>query len=49
MRKRICRKCGREYTGEPAVSKENFLIMICPDCAKKEKSEGHNKMRTADK
>lgn len=36
MKKRICRKCGREYVGEPAVSKENFLIMICPDCKKEE-------------
>lgn len=36
MKKRICKKCGREYAGEPGLSRENWLIMICPDCKREE-------------
>lgn len=39
MKTRICRKCGREYSGQPTVSRENWLIMICPDCAAEEKRQ----------
>lgn len=38
-RTQICRKCGREYKGTPALSRENWMIMICPDCAAEERRQ----------
>ncbi|MBP3805859.1 MAG: hypothetical protein J6I76_18575 [Oribacterium sp.] len=30
--KRICPICGQEYTGRPAMSREDNKTPICPDC-----------------
>lgn len=32
----ICPKCGCEYTGRPAVSREDGKTDICPDCGMRE-------------
>lgn len=32
----ICPKCGQEYTGRPALSREDGSTMICPDCGTRE-------------
>ena len=28
----FCPKCGKEYTGRPALSRADNKTMICPDC-----------------
>lgn len=33
---RICPKCGRVYTESPALSREDSLTLICPDCGTRE-------------
>lgn len=33
---RRCPKCGQEYTGHPALSREDSELMICPDCGTRE-------------
>ena len=33
---RTCPKCGQEYTGHPALSREDGETMICPDCGTRE-------------
>lgn len=32
----ICPKCGQEYTGHPALSREDGETLICPDCGTRE-------------
>lgn len=32
----ICPKCGQEYTGHPALSREDCETLICPDCGTRE-------------
>lgn len=32
----ICPKCGCEYTGRPALSREDNETEICPDCGMRE-------------
>ena len=32
----ICSKCGQEYKGMPALSREDGSTMICPDCGTRE-------------
>lgn len=32
----ICPKCGKEYTGYPAVSREDNLTKICTECGIRE-------------
>lgn len=32
----ICPKCGRAYTEAPALSGEDNLTLICPDCGTRE-------------
>lgn len=36
--KRICPKCGRMYTGRPAIARDNSKP-ICPDCGTREALE----------
>lgn len=36
--KRICPKCGRMYTGHPAIARDNSKF-ICPDCGTREALE----------
>lgn len=36
---RICPKCGREYTGHPALSRADNSTAICPDCGTREALE----------
>ena len=33
---RHCPKCGLEYTGHPALSREDGETLICPDCGTRE-------------
>lgn len=33
---RRCPKCGQEYTGHPALSREDSETLICPDCGTRE-------------
>ena len=33
---RRCPKCGQEYTGHPALSREDGETLICPDCGTRE-------------
>ncbi|WP_418749984.1 hypothetical protein [Frisingicoccus sp.] len=35
-KERICPKCGRMYTEPPALSREDNLTQICPDCGTRE-------------
>ena len=28
----VCPKCGKEYTGKPALSRLDNATLICPDC-----------------
>jgi len=32
----VCPKCGREYSGHPALSREDNRTPICPDCGIRE-------------
>ena len=32
IRLAICPKCGKPYTGRPALSREDNETLICPDC-----------------
>jgi len=32
----ICPKCGRQYTGRPALSRDDNETLICPDCGVRE-------------
>ena len=32
----ICPKCGKEYTGYPALSRVDDTTYICPDCGVRE-------------
>lgn len=32
----ICPKCDQEYTGHPALSREDGETLICPDCGTRE-------------
>lgn len=36
---RVCPKCGYEYEGYPALSREDNKTEICPDCGMKEALE----------
>lgn len=31
-----CPKCGRPYTGRPALSRDDNETLICPDCGVRE-------------
>lgn len=31
-----CPKCGQQYTGHPALSREDSEMLICPDCGTRE-------------
>ena len=31
-RERTCPLCGKKYTDAPALSREDNLTLICPDC-----------------
>lgn len=35
----VCPKCGQEYKGVPALSREDNATMICPDCGTREALE----------
>jgi len=35
-KKTICPKCGREYTGKPAISRADNATILCPDCGTEE-------------
>lgn len=35
----ICPKCKQEYTGAPALSREDNETLICPDCGTREALE----------
>ena len=39
-RKAICPKCGKVYTGRPAISRADNKTPICPDCGTREALEG---------
>lgn len=32
MKERICPRCGKKYTGYPALSRRDNKTEICPDC-----------------
>ena len=34
--KTICPKCGKEYKGVPALSREDNETVICPECGTRE-------------
>lgn len=36
---RVCPKCGKTYTGHPALSRSDNKISICPDCGTREALE----------
>lgn len=36
---RTCPKCGRVYTGHPALSRYDNDTLICPDCGTREALE----------
>lgn len=31
-RTKVCPMCGNEYTGYPAISRDDNVTEICPDC-----------------
>ncbi|MCD8300212.1 MAG: hypothetical protein LUC41_03450 [Clostridiales bacterium] len=33
---RVCPVCGKEYSGQPALSREDNETLICPDCGTRE-------------
>ena len=35
----VCPKCGRAYSGYPALSREDNETLICPDCGIREALE----------
>lgn len=35
-KKTICPKCGREYTGKPAISRADNTTLLCPECGTEE-------------
>ena len=35
----LCPKCGQQYTGVPALSREDNDTLICPDCGIRESLE----------
>jgi len=35
-----CPKCGKEYRGHPAISREDNVTPICPLCGTREALEG---------
>lgn len=35
----ICPRCGKEYTGRPALSRADNKTYICPDCGTREALE----------
>lgn len=39
LRHGVCPKCGREYTGRPALSRLDNETLICPDCGTREALE----------
>lgn len=41
--KRVCPKCGKEYTDRPAISREDNVTEICPQCGQKEAIEAFTK------
>lgn len=34
--KGTCPRCGKPYTGRPALSRKDNITMICPDCGTRE-------------
>ena len=36
---RVCPKCGRQYSGHPALSRKDNETLICPDCGTREALE----------
>jgi len=37
--KTICPKCGKEYTGVPALSRLDNTTLVCPECGTREALE----------
>lgn len=37
--KTICQKCGKEYTGAPALSRLDNTTLVCPECGTREALE----------
>lgn len=35
----VCPKCGKTYTGRPALSRTDNTTLICPDCGTREALE----------
>lgn len=35
----VCPRCGKTYTGRPAVSRADNTTLICPDCGTRESLE----------
>ena len=35
----VCPRCGKEYTGRPALSRADNQTPICPDCGTRETLE----------
>ncbi len=38
-RNAVCPKCGKTYTGHPALSRTDNTTLICPDCGVREALE----------
>lgn len=38
-RNAVCPKCGKAYTGHPALSRTDNKTLICPDCGVREALE----------
>lgn len=36
---KICPKCGKNYKGHPALSREDGITAICPECGTREALE----------
>ena len=39
MQTAICPRCGKEYTGRPALSRADNQTPLCPDCGTREALE----------
>ena len=39
LRTTACPKCGKAYTGHPALSRTDNMTLICPDCGIREALE----------